>query len=63
MKGALYVIIAIVLLLIGILVIKNMQTETITGVQKKEIIEHTEKVVEDVEDKMDALQKKINKTE
>lgn len=63
MKGALYIIIAIVLLIIGILVIKNMQTQTVTGIQEKEIIEHTEQVAEDVEDKMDALKKKINKTE
>jgi len=63
MRGALFVIIAIVLLIIGILVIKNMQTETVTGIQKKEIIKHTEKVVEDVEDSMKNLKKKMDKAE
>jgi hypothetical protein len=60
MRGAFFIIILIVLLIIGILVIKDMQTETVTGIQKKDIVEHTEKVVDEVEDTMDKLKKKID---
>lgn len=63
MRGAFFIIIVIVLLIIGILVIKDMRTETATGIQKKDIVKHTEKVVDEVEDKMDSLKKKIDKTE
>jgi hypothetical protein len=60
MRGAFFVIIVIVLLIIGILVIKDMQTETVTGIQKKDIVEHTEKVADEIEDKMEGLKKKID---
>jgi hypothetical protein len=63
MRGAFFIIIVIVLLIIGILVIKDMQTETVTGIQKKDIVEHTEKVADEVEDKMKGLKKKIDKVE
>jgi hypothetical protein len=63
MRGALFIVMAIVLLIIGILVIKDMQTETVTGIQKKDIVEHTEKVVEEVEDSMKNLKKKIDKVD
>lgn len=60
MRGTFFVIILIVLLIIGILVIKDMQTETVTGIQKKDIVEHTEKAVDEVEDSMKNLKKKID---
>ena len=60
MRGALFIILAIVLLIIGILVIKDMETETVTGIQKKDVVKHTEKVVEDVEDSMKDLKKRID---
>lgn len=63
MRGAFFIIIVIVLLIIGILVIKDMQTETVTGIQKKDIVEHTEKAVDKVEDSMKNLKKKIDKVE
>ncbi|MBW2182088.1 MAG: hypothetical protein JRG81_17215 [Deltaproteobacteria bacterium] len=63
MRGAFFIIMAIVLLIIGILVIKDMQTETVTGIQKKDIVEHTEKVADEIEDKMDSLKKKIDKVD
>ena len=63
MRGAFFIVIVIVLLIIGILVIKDMQTETTTGIQKKDIVEHTEKVVDEVEDKMEGLKKKIDKAD
>jgi len=40
-----------------------MQTETVTGIQKKDIVEHTEKVADEIEDKMDSLKKKIDKVD
>ena len=63
MRGAFLVILVIVLLIIGILVIKDMRTETVTGIQKKDVVEHTEKIVDEVEDKMDGLKKKIDKVD
>ena len=63
MRGALFVVIVIVLLIIGLLVIKDMNTETATGIKKKDLVEHTEKVADDIEDKMEGLKKKIDKTE
>jgi len=63
MRGAFFIIIVIVLLIIGILVIKDMQTETVTGIQKKDIVEHTEKVADEVEDKLEGLKKKIDKVD
>ncbi|MBW1814292.1 MAG: hypothetical protein JRJ39_11665 [Deltaproteobacteria bacterium] len=63
MRGAFFIIMAIVLLIIGILVIKDMQTETVTGIQKKDIVEHTEKVADEIEDKMESLKKKIDKAD
>ena len=60
MRGALFVILAIVLLIIGILVIKDMRTETVTGIQKKDVVEHTEKVVDGVEESMKDIKKRID---
>ena len=60
MRGAFIIIMLIVLLIISILVIKDMRTETVTGIQKKDVVKHTEQVVEDVEEKMQGLKKRID---
>lgn len=49
MRGALLVVVAITLLIVGILVIKNMQPSSTDDLSKKEIIEKAEKTAENAE--------------
>ncbi len=55
MRGALLVVVAITLLIVGILVIKNMQSSSVDDLSKKEVIEKAEKTAESAEDAMERL--------
>lgn len=55
MRGALLVVVAITLLIVGILVIKNMQPDP-DELSKKEVIEKAEKTAEAAEDAVKHLE-------
>ena len=63
MRGVFIIITLIAMLIVGILVIKDMQTESVDGLNKKEVIEKAEKTVKAVEKSLDRvkdLTKKAN---
>ncbi|MFO7558125.1 MAG: hypothetical protein R6X10_04795 [Desulfobacterales bacterium] len=55
MRGAFIIITLIALLIVGILVIQEMQTESADGLNKKEVIEKAEKTVQEAEKSMDKV--------
>lgn len=55
MRGAFIIITLIAMLIVGILVIKEMQTESADGLNKKEVIEKAEKTVKEAEKSMDKV--------
>jgi len=55
MRGAFIIITLIAMLIVGILVIKDMQTESVDGLNKKEVIEKAEKTAKEVEKSMDRI--------
>ncbi len=52
MRGAFMIVIVISLLIVGMLVVKNLQTETADGVQKDKTVERAEKAVNALQDAM-----------
>ncbi len=58
MRGAFLVAMAIGLLIIGILVVKDLQTEVDDGVQKKAAVKHAKKAVKGLQDAMWNAKKK-----
>ena len=55
MRGAFIIIILIAMLIVGILVIKDMKTESVDGLNKKEVIEKAEKTAKEAEKAMDRV--------
>jgi len=55
MRGAFIIITLIAMLIVGILVIKDMKTESADGLNKKQVIEKAEKAAEEVEKSMDRV--------
>ncbi len=55
MRGAFIIITLIAMLIVGILVIKEMQTESADGLNKKEVIEKAEKKIKEAEKSMDKV--------
>ena len=57
MRGALMIVVVIAMLVVGILVIKNMQTHSSDGIDGEREI----KIIERAEDTADAAEEKIGK--
>ncbi len=62
MRGALIIVVLIAMLIVGILVVKDMNTETVDGVTKQEAIEKAEKAVETAEDAISRITDKAKKS-
>ena len=62
MRGALMIVVVIAMLVVGILVIKNMQTSStvsIDGEGETKIIERAEEAVEEAEQKIGKMKKRL----
>ncbi len=57
MRGAFLIVMAIALLIVGILVVKNLQTDAVDGVRKKEAVERAEEAAEALDDAMKKIKK------
>jgi sensor domain CHASE-containing protein len=55
MRGVFIIITLIAMLIVGVLVIKDMQTESVDGLNKKEVIEKAEKTAKAVEKSLDRV--------
>ncbi|MBA4368457.1 MAG: hypothetical protein C0403_12570 [Desulfobacterium sp.] len=62
MRGALLIIVLIAMLIVGILVVKDMKTESVDGVTKQEAIEKAEKSVKTAEDAINRITDKAKKS-
>ncbi len=61
MRGALLVMVVITLLIVGILVTKNMKSDSVEDLSKKEVIETAEKAAEKAEDAIKRIKKTSKK--
>ncbi len=59
MRGVLFIVVLISLLVVGILVIKDMQSGPKEGVSKKEMVKKAEKTVDAAEEAMKRLNDRI----
>ena len=66
MRGALIIVVVIAMLVVGILVIKNMQTSStvsIDGEGEAKIIERAEEAVDEAEQKIGKMKKRLKMSE
>ena len=66
MRGALMIVVVIAMLVVGILVIKNMQTTStvnIDGEGETKIIERAEETVDEVEQRVGKMKKRLKVSE
>ncbi len=49
MRGILIIIVLIAMLVVGVLVIQDMRTETVSGVDKQKVVEHARDVAKDAD--------------
>ena len=61
MRGALFIVIVIALLIVGVLVMKNIQTAPQGASTQKEAIERAEKAAETAEKAIDKMNKDSNR--
>ncbi len=59
MRGVLFIVVLISLLVVGVLVIKDMQSGPEEGVSKKEMVKKAEKTVDAAEEAMKRLNDRI----
>ncbi|MCD6584144.1 MAG: hypothetical protein J7K96_00100 [Desulfobacteraceae bacterium] len=52
MKGAFFIVILIAMLIVGILTIKDMKTETVDGTTREKSVEKAEEAAQQVEEAM-----------
>jgi len=55
MRGAFIIITLIAMLIVGILVIKDMKTESVDGLDKKEVIKKAERTAKEAEKALDRV--------
>ena len=65
MRGALIIVVVIAMLVVGILVIKNVQTSSTVSIDGEEvkIIERAEEAVDKVDEKMGKMKKRLKVSE
>jgi hypothetical protein len=61
MRSALLIVVILSLLIVGVLVIKDMESDTGGGVSKQAAIEKAEKVADDAERASEAMKKTMSK--
>ncbi len=57
MKGVFFIVILIAMLIVGILTIKDMKTETVDGTAREKAVEKAEDVAQQAEEAMDRIRK------
>jgi len=57
MKGTFFIVILIAMLIVGILTIKDMKTETVDGTAREKAVEKAEDVAKQAEEAMDRIKK------
>ncbi len=55
MRGAFFIVILIAMLIVGILVVKDMKTETVDGVERSKAVEKAEDAAKQAEEAMDRI--------
>jgi len=55
MRGSFFIVILIAMLIVGILTIKNMKTETADGVTREKAVEKAEEAAKQAEEAMDRI--------
>jgi len=63
MRGAFFIVILIAMLIVGILTIKNMKTETVDGVERSKATEKAEEAAKQAEEAMDRIKETVKKIE
>jgi uncharacterized protein (UPF0333 family) len=59
MRGAFFIVILITLLIVGVLVVKNMSSDTTEGVQKMETVQKAKDTAREVEEKAADLNNRL----
>jgi len=59
MRGAFFVVILVAMLIVGILVVKDMKTETVDGVERSKATEKAEDAARQAEEAMDRIKKTV----
>jgi FtsZ-interacting cell division protein ZipA len=57
MKGVFFIVILIAMLIVGILTIKDMKTETVDGTAREKAVEKAEDAAQQAEEAMDRIRK------
>lgn len=55
MRGAFFVVVLIAMLIVGILVVKDMKTETVDGVERDKTVEKAQETARHAEEAMDRI--------
>ncbi|MBC2714003.1 MAG: hypothetical protein HF978_01730 [Desulfobacteraceae bacterium] len=63
MRGAFFVVILIAMLIVSMLVIKNMKTETVDGVDREKAVERAEDAAKQAEEAMDRIKETAKQIE
>ncbi len=63
MKGTLTIVLLVALLIVGILTIKNMKTETVDGVKREEAVDRARETAAEAEKAMDRIKKSVKDIE
>jgi uncharacterized protein YxeA len=63
MKGALFIVILLALVVVGILVMKDMNTETADGVKRREAVEMAEEAAKEAEKAMERVKESAKNIE
>lgn len=57
MKGAFFIVILVAMLIVGILTMKDMNTETVDGIERSKATEKAEEAAKQAEEAMDRINK------
>ena len=63
MKGTLTIVLLVALLIVGILTIKNMKTETVDGVKREEAVDRARETAGEAEKAMDRIKESAREIE
>ena len=63
MKGAFFIVILVAMLIVGILTMKDMNTETVDGVERSKATEKAEEAAKQAEEAMDRIKKSAKNIE
>lgn len=63
MRGTLTIVLLVALLIVGILTIKNMKTETVDGVKREEAVDRARETAGEAEKAMDRIKESVKDIE